>query len=107
MTNAYIKGGYITSRAFVNPNPPEEGVLEILVIEGTVEKIIINDGKAKGQEFTAFPGLTGGPLNLRDIDQGLDQLNRLPSNNTVMQIEPGGQLQSRYRYAPPGVAAFG
>ena len=29
-------------------------------------------------------------LNLRDIEQGLDQLNRLPSNRAAMRIEPGG-----------------
>ncbi|MFX6461494.1 ShlB/FhaC/HecB family hemolysin secretion/activation protein, partial [Acinetobacter baumannii] len=28
--------------------------------------------------------------NLRDIEQGLDQINRLRSNSATMDIEPGG-----------------
>lgn len=33
-------------------------------------------------------------LQLRDIEQGLDQLNRLPSNNATMRIEPGAEAGS-------------
>jgi hemolysin activation/secretion protein len=41
---------------------------------------------------TAFPFTTGAVLNLRDIEQGLDQINRLPSNNAVMDIRPGAKV---------------
>ncbi len=91
ITNAYIERGYITSRAFADPAQDEKGVLRVMVVEGTVEKIILNDGDAdmyyRGR--TAFPGLEGGPLNLRDIEQGLDQLNRLPSSDANMELVPG------------------
>lgn len=94
ITNAYIEKGYVTSRAFIDTNQETEGILQIMVVEGTIEKIILNDGDRNKyyQGKAAFPGLSGKALNLRDIEQGLDQLNRLPSNNAVMELEPGSEL---------------
>lgn len=94
ITNAYIEKGYVTSRAFIDTNQNADGILQIMVVEGTVQEIIINDGERNRiyQGKAAFPGLAGKPLNLRDIEQGLDQLNRLPSNNAVMELEPGSEL---------------
>ncbi|WP_275428219.1 POTRA domain-containing protein, partial [Enterobacter hormaechei] len=37
------------------------------------------------------PGLVGDVLNLRDIEQGMEQLNRLPSQQVVIDIQPGEQ----------------
>lgn len=94
VTNAYIDKGYVTSRAFLAPDQNRPGVLKILVVEGRVEKIILNDGDGNyyWRGRTAFPGLEGEILNLRDIEQGLDQLNRLPSGDAVMELEPGEAL---------------
>jgi hemolysin activation/secretion protein len=92
VTNLYISGGYVTSRAFVNPEGSDaaKGTLELYVLEGRIGKIIVNDDMyGYGQKLAAFPGLEGKPLNLRDIEQGLDQLNRLPSNDATMEIAPG------------------
>jgi hemolysin activation/secretion protein len=94
ITNAYIDKGYVTTRAFISPDQNSPGGLQVMVIEGKIEKVIINQGNEdyywRGR--TAFPGLEGELLNLRDIEQGLDQLNRLPSNNAVMDLEPGESL---------------
>ena len=38
---------------------------------------------------TSFPGLIGTLLNIRDIEQGLDQVNRLQSNDAKMRLLPG------------------
>ncbi|WP_084516257.1 ShlB/FhaC/HecB family hemolysin secretion/activation protein [Desulfovibrio cuneatus] len=94
ITNRYIEDGYVTTRAFVKPDTKEAGVLSILVLEGKLEKVLLNDGEKnyyyRGR--TAFPGLEGKPLNLRDIEQGLDQLNRLPSQQATMELAPGENL---------------
>lgn len=94
ITNAYIERGYVTSRAFVDPSAQGEGVLHVLVVEGTVEKIILNEGDPDSyyRGRSAFPFLEGRPLNLRDIEQGLDQLNRLPSASAGMELVPGEGL---------------
>ncbi|MBR1777296.1 MAG: ShlB/FhaC/HecB family hemolysin secretion/activation protein [Alphaproteobacteria bacterium] len=90
ITNVYLIKGYITSKAFlVMPQPRlKEGVLEIKIVEGNVQNI---EGLPAGQRKTAFPFITGGILNLRDIEQGLEQINRLPSQNASMEILPSDQ----------------
>ena len=87
---AYIDRGYIAVRPYIRAQDLSSGVLEILVVEGGVEKIMLEDGgKQRINMTTAFPLLEGKPLNLRDIEQGLDQVNRLASNNATMQVRPG------------------
>lgn len=52
--------------------------------------IIIEDpGNARILAFTAFPGTIGKPFNLRDFEQGLDQINKLATNNAKTDIKPG------------------
>lgn len=87
ITDIYIKKGYITSRAFL-PMPQthiKKGILEIRIVEGKISKF---EGLSKRQTITAFPFLTDSVLNLRDIEQGIDQLNRLASNSAIMEIKP-------------------
>lgn len=90
ITRYYIDRGYITTRAYLPPQDLSKGHLEILVIEGVVEKIMINDGGAKSISIgSVFPGVEGQVLNLRDLEQGIDQINRLASNNARLDIQPG------------------
>ena len=71
-------------------------MLFITVVEGTVEKVEPSAGSGieAPQLKSVFPGMRGEILNLRDIEQGLDQMNRLPSMNTSMRIEPGEEFGS-------------
>jgi hemolysin activation/secretion protein len=90
VTKAYIDKGYIAARVYIPQQDLGTGRLELLVVEGIVEKIMIKDGdKGSVSVGNAFPGIPGEILNLRDIEQGLDQINRLSSNNARMSVEPG------------------
>ncbi|MDR2801260.1 MAG: hypothetical protein LBB52_08380 [Desulfovibrio sp.] len=91
ITNAYVEKGYITSRALLEPQDLSTGVLRIRVVEGRVESIGPDESSTMNsrQFLTIFPFVKGSILNLRDIEQGLDQLNRLPSNRAAMRVEPG------------------
>jgi len=91
ITDHYIAKGYSTTRAYLPPQDLSSGTLEIKVVEGTIEDIRLNEDAPadRWRVRMAFPGLVGEPLNLRDIEQGLDQLNRLPSSDAKMKIEPG------------------
>lgn len=89
---AYIDRGYIAVRPYIRAQDLSEGTLEIVVVEGEVERIILEDGgKGSINIATAFPGVQGNSLNLRDIEQGLEQVNRLASNGATMQVSPGAQ----------------
>ncbi len=96
LTNAYVERGYVTSRAVLGPQDLSQGVLVIKIIEGRVESIGPDAASTMQprQFLTIFPGVKGSVLQLRDIEQGLDQLNRLPSNNASMRIEPGAEAGS-------------
>lgn len=93
IVNYYISRGYISARAYIQPQDLAQGKLRIMVVEGSVEGIVIDHTESKNNEninlFTAFPWIEGKALNIRDIEQGLDQINRLSSNNATMRILPG------------------
>jgi hemolysin activation/secretion protein len=92
LTLWYVGRGFITTRVYLPSQDLSHGRLELLVVEGVVEKISVQDGERHSVAAShVFPGMVGRVLNLRDIEQGLDQINRLASNDARMQLEPGSQ----------------
>lgn len=90
ITKDYIDRGYVTTRAYLPAQDLSTGILEILVIEGVVETIMIKDGDTHSISVrNVFPSSQGDLLNLRDLEQGIDQINRLASNNAQLDIQPG------------------
>lgn len=87
ITDLYIEKGYITSRAFMTmpQDKLKQGILQIKIVEGKLSKF---EGIKKAMRWTAFPFMMGNVLNLRDIEQGIDQINRLASNSAKMEIKP-------------------
>ncbi len=93
ITYLYIQRGYIASRAYIAEQDLSDGVLEIAVIEGTFKEFRSAEASRFGRSelASAFPGLVGKPVNLRDIEQGLDQINRLASNDATTTLEAGSE----------------
>ncbi|WP_417842042.1 ShlB/FhaC/HecB family hemolysin secretion/activation protein [Terasakiella sp.] len=93
LTNLYTEKGYVTSRGFIPGQDISDGSLELQIVEGYVEGYELQDNKwfKSTRLKTAFPFTLNEPLNLRDIEQGLDQINRLASNNAQMKLEPGSR----------------
>lgn len=89
ITNLYIKLGYITTRVYLPQQNLEDAVLEIMVVEGIISKIRLNGQSYRGELWTAFPHSNRRPLNLRYLEQGVEQMNRLQSNNVIMEIDSG------------------
>ena len=85
ITNLYLERGYATSRAYMEMPQTRlrDGILEIRIVEGIIGRI---EGLPTGEHVTAFPNLHGKVLNIRDIEQGLDQINRLGSNRASMDV---------------------
>ncbi len=88
ITNFYIDKGYVTTRVYVPQQDMSTGTLKLLVLEGITGKIELDSKEAHINLATAFPGLEGKVLNIRDYEQGLDQINRLKSNNATMELRP-------------------
>lgn len=86
-TNAYLQRGYVTSQAWLQEQDISTGELLINVSEGRVESITL-EGESPLAVSMAFPHMIDGVLNLRDIEQGMEQLNRLPSQQVSIDIQP-------------------
>lgn len=84
----YISRGYITSRAFLTEQDLSSGVLHIAILEGRLQQIFL-EGMPQSTLNMTFPGLEGKILNLRDIEQGMEQLNRVRQNPVQIEILPG------------------
>lgn len=94
VTAHYHSKGYITTQITIPKQNVESGEFELQIIEGKVEKILLNEDRVtdKMQKFTAFGNPVGKPLNAHDISQGIYQMNRLQSNAASMQIKPGNTV---------------
>ncbi|ROM78357.1 ShlB family hemolysin secretion/activation protein [Pseudomonas brassicacearum] len=91
VTDHYIEKGLVTSRAYLPQQDLSGGHLSVLVVEGRLEGLKgAENSKLSDRELAmAFPGKTGELVNLREIEQMVDQLNRLPSNQAKMELTPG------------------
>ena len=91
ITQLYVQAGYIASRPYLISPPAAGQSLDIHVEEGYLEAIELADQSLPVSLGGAFPGMLGKPLNLRDLEQGLDQLNRLRSVDLTADIAPGNE----------------
>lgn len=88
ITNYYIEQGYITSQAFIQEQNLAQHKLVIEIIEGRIESIDI-ENSSSNLSTMIYPNLVGEILNLRDIEQGLEQLNRSTTSKYTIDIQPG------------------
>jgi hemolysin activation/secretion protein len=90
ITDHYIEKGLVTSRAYLPQQDLSAGHLKVLVVEGKLESLKgAENSKLSERELAmAFPGKAGELVNLREIEQMVDQLNRLPSNQAKMELSP-------------------
>ncbi|OLS60221.1 ShlB/FhaC/HecB family hemolysin secretion/activation protein [Pseudomonas putida] len=91
ITDHYLARGLVTSRAYLPQQDLSTRHLEIQVVEGRLEGLNGN-GVSPRELAMTFPGTVGELLNLRDIEQMVDQLNRLPSNQAKMELVPGSNV---------------
>lgn len=87
-TAAYLERGYITSQAWLPEQDISGGELIIAVSEGRIESVTLN-GDTPLAVRMAMPAGAEQVLNLRDLEQGLEQLNRLRSAQVTIDIQPG------------------
>jgi len=94
ITDVYLEKGLVTSRAYLPQQDLSSGHLQVLVVEGRLEglKGAEDSGLSERELAMSFPGKPGELLNLRDIEQMVDQLNRLPSNSARMELTPGQNI---------------
>jgi len=93
VSRVYFNAGYITTRAYLPEQDLSSGALTIQVIEGLVEKIKpVQKNQITDSLTLVFPGSDTEILNLRDLEQGLEQINRLRSRRATMKLIPGSTV---------------
>ena len=91
LTNRLIAKGYITSVATISENNDlSTKTLNLKIVPGKIEKIILNEDKGFDNLKKAFLVSTkeGKVLNIRDLDTTTENFNYLESNNMTMEIIP-------------------
>lgn len=109
--NAVIAHGFVTTRVLAAPQDLNGGELALTVIPGRVRAIhFAPEAGRHGLAWNALPVRAGDILNLRDIEQGLENFKRVPSAEADLQIEPAAEagaqpgesdLAIRYQQARP------
>uniref|UniRef100_E1T9R9 Polypeptide-transport-associated domain protein ShlB-type n=1 Tax=Burkholderia sp. (strain CCGE1003) TaxID=640512 RepID=E1T9R9_BURSG len=84
-----IGKGYSTTRVVIAPQDLSTGKLKLQLIPGIINSIRFADPSTYGTWRNAFPTRAGDLLNLRDLEQGLEQMKRVPNQDVDMQIVPG------------------
>ncbi|SMB80022.1 Hemolysin activation/secretion protein [Pasteurella testudinis DSM 23072] len=91
--NAIIAKGFVTTRVLVQPQDLRSGKLILTVIPGKVGQIQLRDNSDSPKAtlatvWFALPTKSGALLNIRDIEQGLENLKRPPHADANIQIVP-------------------
>ena len=91
LTNRLIAKGYITSVVTISENNDlSTKTLNLKIVPGKIEKIILNEDKGFDNLKKAFLVSTkeGKVLNIRDLDTTTENFNYLEANNMTMEIIP-------------------
>ncbi|QLC73628.1 ShlB/FhaC/HecB family hemolysin secretion/activation protein [Pseudomonas sp. LPB0260] len=92
ITNHYLGRGYVTTRAYLPPQELADGTLKVIVVEGRLEGLDSSELASERELAMSFPGRTAEVLNLRELEQLVEQLNRLPSRQAQLELLPGEQV---------------
>lgn len=84
-----LEKGYTTTRVVIPEQDLSGGKLKLELIPGVIGAIRFADPSTYGTWRNAFPTAAGKLLNLRDLEQGLEQMKRVPNQDVDMQIVPG------------------
>ena len=98
---AAIARGYVTTRVLAAPQDLSTGTLTLSLVPGRIAAIRLTPDSSStllGSSAlltTAIPARVGDLLNLRDIEQGLENLKRAPTAEADIQIEPSTAPNAR------------
>jgi len=91
--NAIVARGYVTTRVLAEPQDVNRGTLVLKVIAGRIGSIRFaesSDWRANG--WNVVPAKPGDLLNLRDIEQALENFKRVPTAEADIEIVPAQEI---------------
>ncbi len=92
LQNRLVDHGYVTTRVLAPSQDLTSGILRLVIIPGVVRHVRLTpDSDDYIRLYSSFPAHEGSLLDLRDIEQGLENMQRLPGVQADMEIVPGEQ----------------
>ncbi|MDR5856734.1 ShlB/FhaC/HecB family hemolysin secretion/activation protein [Caballeronia sp. LZ062] len=88
LQQAILSRGYITTRVLLPEQDLSRGVLKFALVPGVIHEVRFAGPISWGTWKTAFPTRPGDVLDLRDLEQGVEQMKRVASQDVDMKIEP-------------------
>ncbi|KXV03463.1 hypothetical protein CR51_17330 [Caballeronia megalochromosomata] len=88
LQQAILSHGYITTRVLLPEQDLSGGTLKFALVPGVICNVRFAEPLSWGTWKTAFPTGPGDVLDLRDLEQGLEQMKRVSSQDVGMKIEP-------------------
>ena len=96
MQNALIARGYVTSRILAQPQDLGSGTLELTLVPGRIRHIRMADqSQGKASFRHALPMREGAILNIRDMEQALENFRRVPTAQSSLDIVPATEKTAR------------
>ena len=84
-----INRGYVTTRVYVGEQDLSNGKFVFSLVPGIVGDIKFRNENTWGTLHNAVCMKRGSILNIRDIEQTIDNFNNVPSQSADIKIEPG------------------
>ena len=89
LNTALIEHGYVTSRIGIPSQSLASGNLQFNLQLGRVESVLYKTYAQPLPWQNAFPIREGDIHNIRNIEQGIEQMKRIGSQNVSVELEPG------------------
>lgn len=111
----YVEAGYGGVIAYVPPQQGATGVVDIIVLEGRISRVVVLDNK-RDPESVVLNSLSrlrvGATPQPRRIDEQIEMANQNPARQVAVTLEPGasqGQIEARVSVseAPERIWSFG
>ena len=94
--NAIIEKGYVTTRVLAEAQDLNSGILVLTIVPGRIREIRFAQGTSqRANLWNAMPASPGDLLNLRDIEQALENFKRVPTAEADIQITPARAVDAK------------
>ena len=93
MNRELMERGFSTSRVVIPEQNLSSGDLHLVLQIGRIHAVRFAEGSDTLYTYNLFPFREGDVLNVRDIEQGLEQAKRLPSQDITVKLLPAQEPQ--------------
>lgn len=93
MQNEVIRQGFVTTRLLLPQQNIASGKVVVTVIAGRVDQIKFVEGTSqRAHLINALPVKSGDILNIRDVEQALENFKRVPTVEADFKIQPAENI---------------